>query len=334
MNGAGGVPAGGATVIRWLPAIACLLLTACAAPPPITVRIGTLGSIDELPLFVIQERGLERKHGLRLLTSTYVGGIKILEAMAAGDVDGSWNVGTVPLLTAVEGGIVPGRAVAVATNTLADPERPGIGVVVAPSVSAWRDLDGQLVGVYVVNSLGGAALSVRLRREGVQHHKLVEIAMPNLGLALAGGMVAAAAMPEPFVSQSILRGDGKLLDWVIGGPPLPRMVYTVIVVRSSFLRQQRAAVKALLRAHLEAVDWINGNLEPARSLVARRLGITEDLGRRIGLLRWPPDARHDPALFTGMQEVFVQGRMLKAAIAADAVFEPAVLGEVLAERAR
>jgi NitT/TauT family transport system substrate-binding protein len=316
-------------------ALAVWLLAACsAAPSPVAVRVGIIGSIDELPMFVIEERGLDRRHNLRLEATSYVGGIRIIEAMAAGAVDVGWSIGTVPLLDAAQRGIVAEQLVAIATNTLADPDRPGMGVVVAPAVNGWRDLAGKVIGVYVVNSLGGAALRVRLQRENVRDARLVEIALPNLGLALAGGTVEAVTMPEPFVTQSILRGDGRLLGWVIGGSPLERMVYTVIVARSRFLREQPETVRALLRAHLDAVEWIDGHEQEARSIVARRLGISEELGRRIGLLRWPRDARNDVSLFLAMQDVLVQGGLLKTPIAAERVFDLGALNSVLRERGR
>ncbi|MGH7388689.1 MAG: ABC transporter substrate-binding protein [Candidatus Rokuibacteriota bacterium] len=316
-------------------AVALLALAACtpSSPPP-AVRVGTIGSIDELPLFVIQERALDGKHGLRLETSTHPSGARIIEAMAAGSLDAAWSVGTVPLLDAAERGVVPGRIVAVATNAVADPERPGIGVVVAPTVDDWRNLGGKLIGVYAVNSLGGAALRARLNHERVESYRLVEIALPNLGLALAGGAVAAVAMPEPFVTQSTLRNDGKLLGWVIGGPPLERMVYTVLGMRSQFVRERREVTKAVLRAHLDAVAWINANPEQARMLMARRLGISDDLGRRLRLLSWPPDGRHDAVLFSAMQGVLIEIGLVGAPIPASRVFDSGALEDVLGERQR
>jgi ABC-type nitrate/sulfonate/bicarbonate transport system substrate-binding protein len=222
--------------------------------------------------------------------------------------------------------------VAVATNALADPERPGIAVVVARGVRTWDDLRGQLIGVYAIDSLGGAALRARLQRERVTGYRLVEIAMPNLGLAVTDGAVAAVAMPEPFVGHSIVRGDGVLLDWIIGGPPLERMVYTALTVRSSLAHERPALVRALIAAHLAAVAWIADNPEASRALVARRLGITETLGRQIKMLRWPADGRADDALFVSMQDVLVQHGLLRAPVPPGRVFRSDLLEDVLRGR--
>jgi NitT/TauT family transport system substrate-binding protein len=319
----------------WLAAVVLGLLVACGPPaPPTTVRVGVLGSIDELPLFVIQAQGLDRRHGLRLEHSTHMGGARILEAMATGSVDFSFNVGTVPLLLAAERGFVPERAVAVAVGTFADREHPGVGVVVAATVKAWAGLSRQLIGIYAVESLGGAALKARLAHEGVRDYRLVEIAMPNLGLALAGGTVTAVAMPEPYVTQSVLRKDGQLLGWVIGDRPMERMVYTVVAARTQFYREQRDVVKALLRANLDAMSWIEANPERARAIMAERLGITEELGRRIHLLRWVLDGRNDARLFNATQDVLIQAGVLGGAIPLERVFETGALDDVLRERGR
>jgi NitT/TauT family transport system substrate-binding protein len=324
-----------ARAIRGALAAALALLIACASPaPPPVVRVATIGSIDELPLFVIQEQGLDRKHGWRAETSSHVGGARILEEMAALTVDAAWSIGTVPLLAAAEAGAVPVHAIAIATNAVVDEQHPGIGVVVAPAVNRWQDLSGKVLGVYALNSLGGAALRTQLQRERVTGYRLVEIAMPNLGLALAGGAVAAVALPEPFVSQSVLRRDGKLLDWIIGGAPLERMVYTTVTVRTSFSRAHAETVKGMLRAHLDAVQWINANQDASRAIMARRLGITDELGRRISLTSWPADGRHAPPLFTAMQEVLMKGGLLRSVIPPERVFDTSALDAVLREHRR
>jgi ABC-type nitrate/sulfonate/bicarbonate transport system substrate-binding protein len=112
------------------------------------------------------------------------------------------------------------------------------------------------------------------------------------------------------------------------------MVYTVVTVRTSFYRAHGETVKAMLRAHLDAVQWINANQDASRAIMARRLGITDELGRRISLTAWPADARHDPPLFTAMQEVLMEGGLLGSMVPAERVFDRTALDAVLRERRR
>jgi NitT/TauT family transport system substrate-binding protein len=226
-------------------------LGGCGAPAPaeqFTLRIGFYPIQDYLPYFVMQEQGFDRRHGLQLVEKTpYPDGAAVIQDIAAGTLD-MGIAGSVPILSAAERGLIPGKVVAVAANDFADPDRPGVGLLVAPSVNTWKDLEGKYIAVNAVNSIQTAAIKGRLSLEGVKQFSLVEIPFSNMGLAVAGGNVAAATMYEPFLSQSLLRGDGKMLGWIIGGPPFERMESTLIVFSADLYRGNPQAVKAFLRA--------------------------------------------------------------------------------------
>jgi ABC-type nitrate/sulfonate/bicarbonate transport system substrate-binding protein len=123
-----------------------------------------------------------------------------------------------------------------------------------------------------------------------------------------------------------------VLAWVVGGPPLERMVVTLTVARTELYRAQRDTARRLLRAFLRAVDWIDAHPEDARAMAAARLGITDELGQKIGMLRWPADARVDRRLFAEQQAVLVGAGLLARVVPAEAVVDESVLEEVLGER--
>jgi ABC-type nitrate/sulfonate/bicarbonate transport system substrate-binding protein len=123
-----------------------------------------------------------------------------------------------------------------------------------------------------------------------------------------------------------------LLDWVVGGRPFERTQFTGIVFSTAFHRSNPATVKAYLRAHLAAVRWINGNPEKGRLLLAKRLNLSPDVAKSVHLLRWPPDARIDPALLSQAQQVLVKAKILKEAGATDQLYDETLLAEVLEER--
>jgi NitT/TauT family transport system substrate-binding protein len=237
--------------------------------------------------------------------------------MVAGSLDVCPGVGTVPLMSAAERGLIPDALVAVAANNVADAHHRAVGVLAGASIRSWADLEGPRIAVNARDSIGAAALVGRLKLEGIDDYRLVEIPFANMGLAVAGANVAAASMSEPFFTQSLLRGDGRLLDWVMGGgAPFEQAPVTVIAVRAGFLRAAPDAVKAYLRAHLRAVRWLQAHRSEARHLLARRLDLTPEVGERFNLLRWPAHAPNDPALLDGMQPVLVQTGHLRAPIPA------------------
>jgi NitT/TauT family transport system substrate-binding protein len=314
--------------------VTVVLLAACSPSKPtpqFKLRIGLFPVQDFLPYFVMQEQGFAKENGIQFEETSYPGGAAIIEAMAVSSFPDVSSAGTVPMLIAAERGLIPIKVVPVAANTLADPDHPHIAVLVAPSINNWKDLKGQLIAVNAINSLMGAALRIRLKQEGISDYKLVEIPLANMGLAVAGGNAAAANMTEPFLTQSLLRGDGKLLGWIIGGPPFERMQSTQIIFSADFYQSNRQAGKAFLRAHLEAVKWINQKPEGARSILAKRLNINKEVSQKIKLLHWPLDARNDPALLESMQPLLVDIGMLKTPIPARKLYDETLLEEVLKE---
>ncbi|MGH7769313.1 MAG: ABC transporter substrate-binding protein, partial [Candidatus Binatia bacterium] len=228
------------------------------APEQSTLRVGVYLAQDYLPFFVIQERELDRKQGIKLALEkkTYPGGAAVIDAIAAGAVD-LGSAGSVPLISAAALGVVPDKVLAVAANSFADADHSASAVLADSQVTDWKDLEGKLIAVNAVTSIQGVALKGRLKMENVSNYKLVEMSFANMGLAVSGGNVAAAALYEPFLSQSLLRGDGKLLGWIIGGPPFERMESTLIAFSADFYRNKPKTVKAFLRAYLQAVEWIN-----------------------------------------------------------------------------
>lgn len=298
-----GVTAPGALILA-------LALAACGEAPPaasVSLRVGVFSVVDSLPYFVIRDRGFDKRYNLQLLERQgFAGGAAVQDELVAGTLDVAPVVGVAPYLAAAAGGLAPGRVVAVAANSVADPTHPGVGVVANRSIATWRDLEGKHVAVNAINSISTPAVHGRLGLEGVRSVKLVEIDPANVGLAVAGGEVAAAAMLEPFLSQSLLRGDGHLLGWVIGGPPFERMQMSMVVVRAALYRERPEAVARYLQAHLQAVRWIAEQPDQARLLVAKRYNMAPDIAPRITLLHWPPDGRNNLELLEQVQPVYVR----------------------------
>jgi ABC-type nitrate/sulfonate/bicarbonate transport system substrate-binding protein len=177
-----------------------------------------------------------------------------------------------------------------------------------------------------------AAPEVRLKQEGVRGYSFVEITAANRGLALAGGNIAAATMAEPYLTQSILRGDGKLLAWVVGGPPFERMEFSNIMFSAEFRRRNPEGVKAFLRAHLVAARWINEHPDQARLVLARRLNLSPEVAKQINIAYWPLDARSDAAQNDRTQQVLLQAGLLRRLFDTRALYDETLLVEVLKER--
>jgi NitT/TauT family transport system substrate-binding protein len=314
--------------------LAALALTGCEAPPatpPVTVRIAVYPSQDYLPYYVLRALGFDRKHGLEFTETAIFGGAQGIALVAEGKADITLSA-LPPVLAAADRGLIPGKLAPVAANNFADPEHPSTAVLIANHLQGWSDLAGQKIGTNHLESILTASADIRLKQEGVAAYSFLTFKGPYHGLALASGNIAATAMVEPYITQSLLRGDGKLLAWTVGGPPFERLEMSSILFDSEFRRRHPGAVKAFLRAHLAAVAWINAHPDEARQVLARRTNISPDVGRQLHLTRWPADARSDHALNDQSQQILLRAGLIKRVLDSRVLYDESLLAEVLKER--
>lgn len=311
-------------------------ITACSgssgpADPLQRLRFGVLPSVDQLPYFVMREKGFDIANGLSIIETEMQGGIALVEGMTAGTIDMAY-AGSIPLFIASRTGDVPRRVIGVAAGAFADTEHPVFAVFAGPDVETWSDLEGQDIGVNQSGTIGDISVRARLRAEGIEGVRLVPIPFPNQGLAVAGGNVAAAVMLEPFITQSLLRGDGHILDWVVGGgQPFPEFAEVVISASTGFLAEHPDTVRGFLRAEMQAVAWIAEHEAEARTILARRLGLIEEVGRTMRLPRWTSDAHNDPVLLEQIRDTMIELEPDPPPAATADIYDETLLNEVLAE---
>lgn len=309
-----------------------LTLAGCgqAPPPQHDLRMGVLTTPSTLPYFAMRELGFARRQGLRITEVPFSAGEPLLQGMAEGKADAGYP-STAVLLVGAARGLVPEQVLAVAANDVADRGHPAAAVVAGLSVGGWQGLEGKHIGVPSPTSIMAVALRLRLQQEGVQRYTLVPIPFANMGLAVAGGNVSAGVMLEPYLSQSLLRADGKFLDWIIGGPPLEETLFTLLAVRAELVGQRPEAVKALLRAQLQAARWIEVNPDEARSLLARSLDIPRGIAQRLHMRRWLTDGRIETRLLEPIQAALGRTGGLPRAVDLRQIADQGLLEAVLVE---
>jgi len=270
------------------------------------LRFGVLQSVDQLPYFVMRAQGFDARNGLTITETVMQGGTALIEAMAAGTIDVSYP-GSIAVLNASRTGVVPDQITVVASVATADADHRAFAVLASSEIHSWADLEGQAIAINQPRAIAEAAIRTRLRSEGVTGTRLISIPLPNQGLAVAGGNVAAAVLVEPFITQSLQRGDGHVLDWVVGGgAPFPEFEESVVTFSNEYIDAHPDGVRAFLRAQLQAVRWIADHESEARSLLAERLGLSAEVGAQMNLVRWPLDARNDVVLLSRIRDVLIQ----------------------------
>lgn len=311
---------------------AVLLSAACTTPPaaPDTLRIGVYASTDFLPIYVMESKGIAARHRLALEKSKpFAGGLAAGEAIARDEVDVSYP-GLVPLFSLAAAGQVPSDIAIVGVNQVVTPQAPAAAFLAGEGITRWSDLSGRQIGIHSTTSINAASFAARAKAEGVTDFDFVVIGFSDMGLAVRDGTVAGAVMEEPWTTQSLLRGDGQVLGWTQGEPPLERVPLTAIAVRAELLGRPEVLAR-FLRAHLEAVRFIRDNPAEARQLFVANLGVSSEVAAALHLKEWPLDARLDMAGVLEFQQILDAAGAATPPVDPATFYTPGPLDTVLGE---
>jgi NitT/TauT family transport system substrate-binding protein len=228
------------------------------------LRIGWVYAMANAPALIADKKGFYAAEGLKVELKPFGDGPVLQQAVAAGELDVAY-VGTPPVYQWFSRGLVSKIIAKVSYGqaaVIADKDK---------SVQKVADLRGKkLAGV-----AKGSGMDVLLRGyvlkdyAGLDSDRDVSIvAMPpaNMNAALDRGMVSAAFTWEPFISQAVLSGNGRvILDL---NQALPNYPWYVIAALPKTLQERPDDVKKLLRAHRRAIAFLKEHPDEADRLIA------------------------------------------------------------------
>ncbi len=252
------------TLVLLLIAVAIVIQSGILSPKPEAsaqaVRVGYLTSdLHHLAYFVAKDRtvGAGRsffeEYGVNVTDAAaggYAHGGAEMDAFAGGQVDIGY-LGSPPAIT-------KHLNAGVNTSIIAQVNEVGSGLVVAKDINQFSDLKGKTVAVPSRSSIQYFLLLRLAEREGVEIKdiQVVDVApLGNMKIKLEKGDISGFVAWEPFVSEAIVSGVGKLL--ASSNDIWPHHVCCVLAVRNSFAADNPNSVVKFLRAHMKATDWIN-----------------------------------------------------------------------------
>ena len=266
-------------VLAALVAISALVLAgACASganssagpPGPASVlRLGYFTNLTHAAAIIGVNRGLFAKElgGTKLETQIFDAGPAVVEALFGGNLDAAY-IGPNPAINAFA------RSDGKAIRIIAGAASGGAQLVVRPGITTAADLRGKTLASPELGNTQDVALRAWLSsqqlRNSVQGGGDVTITPTKNATTLqliSSGKLDGAWVPEPWASRLVLEAGSKVLvnerDLWPGG----QFVTTQLIVRTEFLERHPQTVEALLRGHVEAVQWANQNSAEAKTVV-------------------------------------------------------------------
>jgi NitT/TauT family transport system substrate-binding protein len=240
----------------------------------VTVHLGLLANITHAPALVAIQKGYFTKDlgSNKLSTTIYNSGTQETTAILAGQLDAAY-VGPNPAINSFlkSGGSAIKIISGVATG--------GASVVVKPGITSAAGLKGKTVDTPSLGNTQDVAIRYWLKQNGLATTTTgggdvtVKPTNPNSNAVLQfqSGQIAGASEPSPYDVEMVKDG-GKVLFTEPG-------VTTLLIVTQSFLKAHPDVVNDLLKAQIQAEDYIKS--DPAGAQTSANTELTSLSGKGI-----------------------------------------------------
>ena len=237
--------------------------------PAAELKLGYFGNITHAPALVGVSQGLIAKSlgETKLSTQVFNAGPAAIEALNAGAIDATY-IGPNPAINSY----VKSRGESI--SIIAGAASGGAQLVVKPEIASAADLKGKKLATPQLGGTQDVALRAWLGKQGYQTSTdgSGDVAINPTENAqtlklFQDGKLDGAWLPEPWASRLVLQAGAKVLVdekdlWDKG-----EFITTVLIVNKKFAAEHPATVKALLKGHVESVDWLNAAPAAEKSTV-------------------------------------------------------------------
>jgi len=238
-----------------------------AAAAPVTVRLGYLANITHAPALLAVKNGYFTKElgsAGTVKTSVFTSGTQETTAILAGQLDAAY-VGPNPAINAWQ------KSNGTAIKIVSGVATGGASVVVKPAVSSATQLKGQSLASPSLGNTQDVAVRYWLKQQGLTTSATgggdvsIKPTSPNSAAVLEfkSGQIAGASEPSPYDVEMVQDG-GKVLLSEPG-------VTTVLMVTQSFLSAHPDVVSDLLKANLDALNFIKSSPAQAQQVANDQL---------------------------------------------------------------
>ncbi len=236
------------------------------------VRIGWAGlSATHVPLWVANDKGLLRKHGLEPEVIFFSNGPTALQALVAGELE---------IVVTSAPNVVNPRLAGVDTvmilsliPTFTD------HIVAAARITRTEQLKGKIGGVNRQGTVSEMGLRLVLRRLGINPEKNTRIVSaggnPDRLAALSRGIIDYTTLSEPFVTEAEKMGFRNLFDMASLRIPFH---WNGVVTREFTVKTRRPMLARVARALTEAIHSVKTDREGTKAIISRNLKITDPQG--------------------------------------------------------
>ena len=246
-----------------------------AGSAPVTVRLGYLANITHAPALIAVKNGYfstELGSAGTVKTTVFSSGTQETTAILSGQIDAAY-VGPNPAINAWQ------KSGGTAIKIVSGAATGGASIVVKPSISSVAQLKGQSLATPSLGNTQDVAVRYWLKQQGLTTSTTgggdvaIKPTTPNSAAVLEfkSGQIVGGSEPSPYDVEMVQDG-GKVLLSEPG-------VTTVLMVTQSFLSAHPAVVNDLLKANLDALNYIKS--DPSGAQAAANAELAASTGKPL-----------------------------------------------------
>jgi sulfonate transport system substrate-binding protein len=259
--------------------LSCLLLAGTVYSqnsPDKPIRMAVLqNDIHHLPLWVALDKGFFKEQGADVqIAGIFRAGPEIMSAFSAGSLDMAY-VGEAPTVTASANGTAK-------VVILAQVNTEGSAIVVGADsqIKTISDIKDKLVAIPGYSTVQDLLLRKGLSESKIdpKQVKITVIKPPEMTSALRTNQIDAFIAWEPYPAQAVCKDAGRILTY--SGQIWKDHPCCVLVADKQFAETNPEKMKNVLKAHKEAIDFIQNNPDEAVQIAIKRTGLDEQAAKQ------------------------------------------------------
>lgn len=283
------------------------------------VTVGIVPFTPNAVLFLAQEKGIFKEHGLNVKTESAAAPTPIVASMVAGKQQ--FGFLTTPVLINASSQGTDVKCVSPIDGQVA-PDRDASALVAAKDsgITSVDQLSGKTVAVVQLSSINLIGAQELITKAGGKDTKFVAMPFPQMPQALADGRVDAAVITSPYVETALQAGAVALAhpssDLWPGGT-----IYCYAAT-ASYLQKNPKVAQSFQDAMTEAIAYAKDHEDEAKATLVKGLKLTPEAAQAQVLpTNFVPEINTDS--IASIQDVMSeQGAIKKKVDPEDLVWEP------------
>jgi len=232
---------------------------------PTTVSIGTQAWIGYGPFWIADQKGYDLDHGVDIKLVNFSTDQDLESGFASGKFQAANNANNTYIRLADLG-------IEYTITMMEDFSLTADAIVSCdPNIRSINDLAGATVA-FEQFSVSDVLFRYALKQAGISFDQIKYIPIPatDAGTAAVAGRVQVAVTYEPYLQAALKEGNNCKIIYT--AKERPGLISDALAFSNSFLESNPDAVKGVMQAWGDAVDFYNKNPTEAQAIIAKAVG--------------------------------------------------------------